>query len=204
MFPLLFQIESNKRCWIRERYNSTTQAFSDFWEWNKPPSSAPELAGWRDLTAMLDNVSLSNSRDRWEWIGGDSVDFSVKAVKEFLKSEEDYSSHFVFKWSKWVPKKCNILLWRAEMGMIATVDALVKRNFYNGSDLCSLCEDDAESAKHIFYSCSVALSLWYLISRWCRINPIYAFSIRDLSIHEYSGLEKNAKEVLQGIIMMGC
>ncbi|MFS7940817.1 hypothetical protein Hanom_Chr05g00468791 [Helianthus anomalus] len=131
---------------------------------------------------MLDNVSLSDSRDRWEWIGGDSVDFSVKAVKEFLKSEDDYSSHFVFKWSKWVPKKCNILVWIAKMGM-----------------------DGAESAKHIFCSCSVALNLWYLISRWCRINPIYAFSIRDLlSIHEYSGLEKNAKEVLQGIIMMGC
>ncbi|KAJ0733150.1 putative reverse transcriptase zinc-binding domain-containing protein [Helianthus annuus] len=107
----------------------------------------------------------------------------------------DFSNNYVFKWSKWVPKKCNILMWRAEMGRIATVDALSKRNCYNGDDVCVLCRDEAESADHLFCACPVAAEVWYRVSRWCNINPIVAFSIRDLlEVHDFINLGVAASE----------
>ncbi|KAJ0935303.1 putative reverse transcriptase zinc-binding domain-containing protein [Helianthus annuus] len=150
-------------------------------------------------------MSLCESRDCWEWAGSKYKDFSVKEVKSFLRSGYDCSRNFVFEWSKWVPKKCNILVWRAEMGRIATTDALIKRNCFTGDPLCSLCEDLEESAVHLFCSCYVASNIWHLISQWCKIGPIYAFSIEDLtSIHVHAGLERSAREALKGIIIVGC
>ncbi|KAJ0557102.1 putative reverse transcriptase zinc-binding domain-containing protein [Helianthus annuus] len=91
------------------------------------------------------------------------------------------------------------------MGRIATADALIKRNSFNGDALCPLCEDSEESAEHLFCSCLVASSVWYLISKWCKISPIFAFSIRDLTfIHAHVGLERNAREALQGIVIVAC
>ncbi|KAJ0801972.1 putative reverse transcriptase zinc-binding domain-containing protein [Helianthus annuus] len=96
-------------------------------------------------------------------------------------------------------------MWRAEMGRIATLDALIKRKCFNGDPMCQLCEDGDESAAHLFCSCSVASNIWLLISQWCKISPIFVFSIKDLtSIHEYTGLEKKARVSLQGIILVGC
>ncbi|MFS7957625.1 hypothetical protein Hanom_Chr07g00668551 [Helianthus anomalus] len=40
------------------------------------------------------------------------------------------------------------------------------------------------------------------ISSWCKISPIFAFSIQDLLlIHEHAGLNKVASEALHGIII---
>ncbi|KAF5793091.1 putative reverse transcriptase zinc-binding domain-containing protein [Helianthus annuus] len=89
----------------------------------------------------LDSINLYGDKDQWVWIGGKDSDFSVGVVKRFLRSERDCSNNFVLKWSKQVPKKCSILVWCAEMGRIPTVDVLLKRNCYNGEDMCVLCED---------------------------------------------------------------
>ncbi|KAF5823884.1 hypothetical protein HanXRQr2_Chr01g0043121 [Helianthus annuus] len=91
------------------------------------------------------------------------------------------------------------------MGRIATTDALIKRNCFNGDSLCPLCEDGEESATHLFCSCIVASNIWCMISRWCKISPIFAFSIQDLLlIHEHAGLNKAASEALHGIIIVAC
>ncbi|KAF5800069.1 putative reverse transcriptase zinc-binding domain-containing protein [Helianthus annuus] len=193
LFPALFRLESDKFCCVRDRFDGESSSYSGRWNWSKP------------LDRLLSGKAPSGSRDRWVWDGGKNGEFSVREVKHFLKSGYDFSNYFRFIWSKWVPKKCNILLWRAEMGRIATTDALIKRNCFSRNNVCSLCEDGEESAEHLFCSCVVAANIWYLISRWCRISPIFAFYIRDLtSVHEHSGLHRVAKEALHGIILTGC
>ncbi|KAI3704850.1 hypothetical protein L1987_75079 [Smallanthus sonchifolius] len=204
MFPALFRLETNKRCLVFDRYDRLALSFSNKWEWRRWPSTVAEVSEWDVLVSMLQVFSLTEAPDRWEWIGGDQADFSVKAVKNFLRSDNDYSSNFVFKWSKWVPKKCNIFIWRAEMGRIATVDALRRRNCFSGDSTCVLCDDFDESADHLLCACSVASNVWSMVSRWCRVSPIFAFSVRDLlSLSDISGLGEMAKEAFQGILIVG-
>ncbi|KAJ0908196.1 putative reverse transcriptase zinc-binding domain-containing protein [Helianthus annuus] len=132
-----------------------------------------------------------------------NFDFYI-AVKRFMLSDIDFSNNFVFIWPKWIPKKCNILVWRAAMGRIPTVDALARRNCYNGDDTCVLCSDGPESADHLFCACYTAAVLWNQLSIWCRVRPIFAFSTKDLlELHESSGLVSHAKEIFHGLIVVG-
>ncbi|KAJ0530759.1 putative reverse transcriptase zinc-binding domain-containing protein [Helianthus annuus] len=62
------------------------------------------------------------------------------------------------------------------MGRIPTVDALLKRNCYNGEDMCVLCEERPETADHLFCSCYVAAVLW----------------------------NRHEEDIMHGIIMVGC
>ncbi|XP_022013770.1 uncharacterized protein LOC110913232 [Helianthus annuus] len=149
------------------------------------------------------SVKLSDRKDKWEWRGGCDSCFSVAAIKSFLRSNTDFSSNYAFKWSKWVPKKVNILVWRAQMGRIATLDALIKRNCFNGENRCIMCGDGSETAEHLFCTCVVASEVWARISRWAHVGPIYAFSLSDLlEVHEFSGLGNKAKDILKGVIMI--
>ncbi|KAJ0539673.1 putative RNA-directed DNA polymerase [Helianthus annuus] len=203
-FPLLFRLESKKNCWVFSRYNSDLQAFSSSWGWSRSPESAEEWFEWNEFINLMDSIKLSDSEDKWEWVGGSDKGFSVGAVKCFLRSGIDFSNNYVFKWSKWVPKKVNILAWRAQMGRIATLDALTKRNCFNGDNTCVMCGDGNETAEHLFCSCAVASEVWFLISRWLKISPIFAFSLTEmLDIHEFSGLGSKAKDIFKGIIMVG-
>ncbi|KAJ0884636.1 putative reverse transcriptase zinc-binding domain-containing protein [Helianthus annuus] len=91
------------------------------------------------------------------------------------------------------------------MGRIPTVDALLKRNCYNGEDMCVLCEERPETADHLFCSCYVAAVLWNRVSLWFKISPIYAFLVKDLlEIYKYAGLKKHEEDIMHGIIMVGC
>ncbi|KAM0042735.1 putative RNA-directed DNA polymerase [Helianthus debilis subsp. tardiflorus] len=204
-FPALFRLETQKKCLVADRFDESIQAFLGRWVWSRTPVSQVELDEWNGLIQFLDQVVLSDSSDRWEWVGGDNKDFSVGAVKSFLRSSEDFSNYFVFEWSKWTPKKVNIFMWRAQMGRIATLDALSKRNCFNGEETCVMCNDGSETVEHLFCSCAVAAEVWFRLSRWCRIDPIYAFSLNDLlEVHKFAGLANKAKEILKGVIMVGC
>ncbi|KAM0057622.1 putative RNA-directed DNA polymerase [Helianthus debilis subsp. tardiflorus] len=185
-------------------YNCSLQAFLGQWGWSRSLASAEEWNEWNILSSMLESMKLSDREDKWEWIGGSDNSFLVVAVKQFHRSIDDFSNNYVFKWSSWVPKKVNILFWRAQMGRIATLDALVKRNCFNGDESCVFCSEGRETADNIFRSCVMASKVWYHVSRWCNISPIFAFSLEDLlEVHDFSGLGAKSKDILKDIIMVG-
>ncbi|MFS8022342.1 putative reverse transcriptase zinc-binding domain-containing protein [Helianthus anomalus] len=112
---------------------------------------------------------------------------------------------YVMDWCGWVPSKCNILVWRADLKRIPTADALLKRGIMIGEGLCPFCKSAPESVDHIFTSCFFAAVLWQKISRWCRIPPIFAFSFKDLlDIHKGGHISVKERAVIQGIIYISC
>ena len=74
--------------------------------------------------------------------------------------------------SKCVHIKANALVCRAELGRLPTRDALVRRNIQLHTVECLLCNIAEESVLHNFTSCYFAISLWQLISQWCKI-PLF-------------------------------
>ncbi|KAJ0545158.1 putative reverse transcriptase zinc-binding domain-containing protein [Helianthus annuus] len=58
-----------------------------------------------------------------------------------------------FRRCKWVPSKCNIFLWRANLDRIPTRQALAKRNIWLESEVCAFCGEATESVDHIFTGC---------------------------------------------------
>ncbi|KAJ0948845.1 hypothetical protein HanRHA438_Chr01g0032231 [Helianthus annuus] len=62
-----------------------------------------------------------------------------------------------------------------------------------------------EYAEHLFCGCGTASGVWSLVSQWCGIPPIYAFTVRDLlDLYKSVSLSSVKKEVLHGVIIIAC
>ncbi|XP_035834023.1 uncharacterized protein LOC110880635 [Helianthus annuus] len=70
---------------------------------------------------------------------------------------------------------------------------------------CKLCGDGEENVEHLFTSCFFASMLWTWIGNWCKCRPMVVFTFRDLiEFHNHVGLHGKKKEVLKGLIRIGC
>ncbi|XP_076941741.1 uncharacterized protein LOC143611423 [Bidens hawaiensis] len=114
-------------------------------------------------------------------------------------------NNYAMKWSKWVPAKCNIHAWRAEIGRLPSKGVLERRNVRVSDNICVLCEVEGKSVDHITTGCGVAAVVWEHVSRWCKVPPIYAFSVRDpLELHKSIKLGDVEKDAFHGIIVIAC
>ncbi|KAJ0869361.1 hypothetical protein HanRHA438_Chr11g0488361 [Helianthus annuus] len=98
------------------------------WNWRTGPGSFLEISEINWLMRDLGSVKLEGREDKWKWIGAGTEDYSVGAVRRTVSKSVDHSGNFVMKWCKWVPIKCNVFAWRAEMGKIPTGTTLRERN----------------------------------------------------------------------------
>ncbi|MFS7976886.1 putative reverse transcriptase zinc-binding domain-containing protein [Helianthus anomalus] len=196
LFPNIFALEVVKSCSVRDRV-------SGCWLWKHDPSPGVETDELASLLEDIASVMLSSREDGWRWLGDPNGSFAVKSVKRVLVEASPVSVSYVLEWNKWVPGKCNLFVWRAEMGRIPTADALSRRGLQVGDGLCPLCKSEAESIDHLFTSCFVATVIWQKVSHWCNIPPIFAFDFNDLlEMHKSSHINVAAKPVIQGIVFL--
>ncbi|KAM0019015.1 putative RNA-directed DNA polymerase [Helianthus debilis subsp. tardiflorus] len=192
LFPNLFQLEKEKGCRVN-RCISDNQHLS--WRWKRPFVSVVEVNELVNLGSLLLQVDLNQNSDSWSWIGAADREYSTKAVKHLLDSERLCSEVYVPEVCRWIPKKCSIFIWKAEMGRLATVDELRKRNIGGGDPVCSLCGEADESIEHLFTNCCYASMLWAYISSWCKCQNIVVFSFRDLiEAHNHVRLDGQKKK----------
>lgn len=157
--PRLFNLERYKRCKVFERLIRLEEGFKKVWNWKRRAMSDEEHGELSVLDRLLDGVELSDSLDRWVWMGEGNGKFSVGAVRCLINNDKDYSNIQVFDWCKWVPVKCNIFGWRAEMGKIPTAMALRHRGIPILDVSCPFCGEAEESVDHLFTGCIVANGL---------------------------------------------
>ena len=79
-------------------------------------------------------------------------------------------------WTKLVPKKLNIFVWRALKGRFPARVELNIRGVDLDTSLCPCCNDIVESCDYSLISCSMAMRVWEKLYNWWSI----AFSISDL------------------------
>ncbi|XP_076927472.1 uncharacterized protein LOC143591034 [Bidens hawaiensis] len=88
------------------------------------------------------------------------------------------------------------------MERIPTLFSLAKRNAISASVVCPICEEEIESAEHLLVSCSFAQSVWCIIAGWCKVPPIFAFSIRDLlELYRFSCLPTRKAKVFHAVCL---
>ncbi|KAJ0495168.1 putative reverse transcriptase zinc-binding domain-containing protein [Helianthus annuus] len=199
-FEELFRLEIVKNCSVSDRISG-----NGLWLWKHDVDTDSEKKEWAELSTALGSVSCSSRPDRWAWLGSGSETFSVAAVKKLIDGSKDVSSRYVMEWCPWVPIKCNIFMWRAELDRIPTVEALSRRGVLVENHGCSFCEDGSDSVSHLFTSCPFAMQLWEKISLWCRLNRVIVFSFRDLmEVHNVGPRSESEKKAIQGVISTAC
>ncbi|PWA59565.1 reverse transcriptase zinc-binding domain-containing protein [Artemisia annua] len=141
--------------------------------------------------------------DKWVWVGENNKPFSTQSVRKVIQDGVDYGSNFVLKWVSWVPLKCSIMVWRAEMNMLPTKMELVKRNVDITNTLCSWCDHCEETTIHVLADCIIASNVWDRISSWCGLDPIYAFKVKDfLGVYKTVKGDKMRRKIVHGLIMV--
>ncbi|XP_011102044.1 uncharacterized protein LOC105180093 [Sesamum indicum] len=70
-------------------------------------------------------------------------------------------------WKAFIPPKYSFIMWLGLRNRLATRDRL---EFLHEEDLCSLCINTKESAKHLFFECPFSTYVWSHIRVWLGIN----------------------------------
>nr|XP_043630058.1 uncharacterized protein LOC122601357 [Erigeron canadensis] len=96
-------------------------------------------------------------------------------------------------------------MWRVGLDRLPTRLALKIRNCNMGSLMCGLCNDEEETAEHLFCSCWVALEVWHQVGVWCKSTPLFMFEVKDLfKLHNVAGFCKEKRMVFKGNVFVTC
>ncbi|GKF38225.1 RNA-directed DNA polymerase, eukaryota, reverse transcriptase zinc-binding domain protein, partial [Tanacetum coccineum] len=76
----------------------------------------------------------------------------------------------MFLWSKVLPIKLNVFLWRMLLDRLPTRTNLYNRGIDIDCVLCPNCEAAIENRNHLFFDCSMSVDLARLIGRWWNIH----------------------------------
>lgn len=109
----------------------------------------------------------------------------------------------IFKWKNWVPKKVNIMNWRASLDRLPTLTSLQARGVPVQSVSCPLCQEAEETTEHVFTSCPTSITVWNSVARWCKITPIYAFYMQNiLELHVHKPGSTTWKKMVNAIALV--
>ncbi|MFS7923076.1 putative reverse transcriptase zinc-binding domain-containing protein [Helianthus anomalus] len=143
-------------------------------------------------------------KDKWQWLGDKSGDFSVKFVRSLLQKDRG-SGCTSFVWCKWLPLKVNVFAWRADLNRLPTIEGLRRRNVMVDDQTYVFCNEGEDSVSHLFIECVAANVVWNMISGWCHVPQIFASSFQDLmKVYQFSGLKDPEKSIFQGVLIIAC
>ncbi|XP_076913746.1 uncharacterized protein LOC143572474 [Bidens hawaiensis] len=175
------------------------------WDWRRAPNRQEESTSKHDLENLLQAVHLNDRGDTWVWCDDSNDGFKVATVKKWLRGTGTNGDNFGFSWSKWIPNKCNIFMWRAVLDRLPTKTALGRRNIPVDNQLCVWCNNNEESIEHILTGCSISAGIWNGVSTWCKVPGMILFHVNDLvSMHDHCRVSGNKKTILHGIIIIAC
>ncbi|XP_022007783.1 uncharacterized protein LOC110907058 [Helianthus annuus] len=199
-FPLLFALEKEKMCSIADRVIWGATGANLTWDWNRSVMNYAEELQLQNLTTLLSNFNVVAGRDEWIWKLYPSVGFSVADIKNKAAVYNRSIPDYIFLWNNSVPKKVGVVSWRAVLERLPKRAALAARNIDVGDTRCPFCGEYEETSEHLFASCQFSQMVWSVITQWCKVPPLIAFSFKDvLDLHLTVSGSKRRKKVLNAI-----
>jgi hypothetical protein len=179
-FPRLFGISTQKEnlvcdvgSWVSGVWTWKLEWRRNFFVWEE------EIL--QDLLDVLNHVNITLDEDRWVWNPGGEDGFSVKSTYVFLDHLEAGGvittslETFVLKfiWKSGVPSKVSAMSWQLLLGRLPTRDNLRCRGIITAEDSrCPLCNEEIETASHLFLRCRYVTGIWYAILRWLGVLSV--------------------------------
>ncbi|PNX85681.1 70 kDa peptidyl-prolyl isomerase, partial [Trifolium pratense] len=119
---------------------------------------------------------------RWQWRPNPDTGYTVRGAYQLLISDAsvttEVADHLI--WHFQVPLKVSIFAWRLLRGRLSTRVNLVTRGVLSSIvHTCAFGCGEAESAHHLFISCSTTGSLWDLVHSWIGIPLVDYTTLRD-------------------------
>ncbi|GJU08211.1 RNA-directed DNA polymerase, eukaryota [Tanacetum coccineum] len=116
----------------------------------------------------------------WVWAGDGTGVFTVASERSIIDTRFLVIDSTPTRWSKDVPIKINVFIWKLLFDKLPTHDNLEKKGLDVPSTLCGICDDVTETASHIFVRCEFALEIWREIARWWDLDIPHMSSMKEL------------------------
>ncbi|GJR90742.1 RNA-directed DNA polymerase, eukaryota, reverse transcriptase zinc-binding domain protein [Tanacetum coccineum] len=165
-FHRLYNLELQKDVSVSNKLNDSNLTLT----FRRRPMAGIEESQLLELTQLLSSVILSSANDRWNWnLDGHGV-FSVKSAREEIDSHLLVTSSSSTRWSKVIPIKLNVFVWRMFLDKLPTRSNLSNRGLDIPCTLCPICANVVETRNHLFFGCSMYIDLMQLLCRWWNIQ----------------------------------
>ncbi|XP_035832892.1 uncharacterized protein LOC118481762 [Helianthus annuus] len=175
------------------------------WSWSRAIFSQEEMAELAEASVVLAGLATSDTKDSWKWTLEDSGIFSTSSFKKAASNQAPVDPIYRIWTGGWIPAKCKIFMWRVLIDRIPTRNALARRNVTVDSENCAFCGVLTESVDHLFSGCETVCAVWVWLSDWAKINPLFAFSFKDVMLmHKGASEDKRARLIIRGLIMVTC
>ncbi|GKC74702.1 RNA-directed DNA polymerase, eukaryota, reverse transcriptase zinc-binding domain protein [Tanacetum coccineum] len=184
-FPRLFRLETNKDESVGEKMVWGEKGWEWQWNWAREPRGRGE-GDLMELTALT-NFFVPNvlQVDSWRWLLDKNGQFTVKCLREKIDEKILISTNSTkeTKWSKIIPRKICIFIWRLQQRRLPVLTWLQHIGMDLNSILCPHCEDDIETFDHCFMRCSRVLDGWKKVFKWWKMDSFNVRSIDDIINH---------------------
>lgn len=118
-----------------------------------------------NLWELVQQVQLSNIEDsiRWKWT--ESGVFSAKSayLAQFKDSFSPFNAKYI--WCAHAEGKHKFFTWLFIQSKVLTADKLLQRH-WPCNPVCLLCDQEPETADHLFMRCPFAKEVWELFRSW--------------------------------------
>ncbi|GKA81884.1 RNA-directed DNA polymerase, eukaryota, reverse transcriptase zinc-binding domain protein [Tanacetum coccineum] len=182
IFPRLYALETQKGCYVLERWVIEDGVWQGKWAWRRQPSGRAE----GDLSLLLSLINLtvldSTQDDKWIWTLNDSSTFLVSSLCQVIQKQMFVNNDVLppFMWNSWVPRKVNVCTWRLALDRLPTRNNLVRRGVFVSSQSCLFCGMDDESWEHCFLSCPIIKIIWLKMWSWWRCPSLFNPSLSQI------------------------
>ncbi|PNX63657.1 cysteine-rich receptor-like protein kinase, partial [Trifolium pratense] len=207
-FGRLFELAVTKSHSVAEMFALGWGADGGAWEWRRRLWAWEEEMLGECQTLLLDISLQDQVIDRWHWRLDPDSGYTVGGVYQLLTSQESVTLEDADKliWHSQVPLKVSIFAWRLLRDRLPTRANLVSRGVLSPTAAtCVFGCGAAESAHHLFLSCSIAGSLWDLVRAWIGISLVDSTSLRDhfVQFTASSGGSRARRSFLQ-LVWLAC
>lgn len=126
----------------------------------------------QQLVSLINShaISLSDKEDVPIWMPSSSGKFSVNSAWRECRSSRPHSIIYSYCWSKYIPKKISVFLWRALHNGLPT-DERIRSKGISLASKCNCCNAaNEESMAHILVYGDIAKKVWNFFSGLCGIR----------------------------------
>ncbi|KAJ9536162.1 hypothetical protein OSB04_un000663 [Centaurea solstitialis] len=116
---------------------------------------------------------IKRQDNSWKWVLEADGGFLVKSLRKCIDDRTLEEAEKTTMWSKVVPGKINLFIWRLRIDRLPTRVNLAKRGIEIQSTACPLCNRSDEHLEHVFLNCSTAKEIMaHLVSWWPKLDSI--------------------------------
>ncbi|GAU18937.1 hypothetical protein TSUD_229270 [Trifolium subterraneum] len=181
-FGCLFELADTKSRSVAEMFSLGWGIDGEAWQWKRQLRAWDEEMLWECQT-LLSNLSLQvQSLHRWQRQPDPVIGYTVQGAYQLLTAQDSATMADAENliWHPQVPLKVSIFAWRLHRDRLPKKANLVVRDVLStAADSCVFGCGAAESAHHIFLSCSISGSIWPLVRSWIDITSVDSTSLHD-------------------------